>query len=107
MERKEFLNTIKVCRRRLNMGKFLKILLFSLCVGMGVGILLQIVAFLMPFYYVNWYTAGAVLLAILTAAVIAFWKRSTMKQTALVMDSFGFQERIVTAYENLQKELSF
>ena len=46
----------------------------------------------------------ALLLAVLTAAVLAYVKRHSMEQAALKIDSFGFQERIITAYENLQAE---
>ena len=104
MEQKEFLKTIQACRKRLNRAKLLKILVFALCIGASVGILFQIIAFFTPFYYANLYTGMAVLLAVLTALVLAYRKRSTMKQAALVMDSFGFQERIVTAYEHLQED---
>ncbi len=104
MERKEFLETIKACRRRLNMAEFFKLLVVALCVGAGVGILVQAVAFVIPFYYANFYTIGAFLMAVLTAFVMAYIRRCTMKKAALVMDSFGFQERIVTAYEHLNED---
>lgn len=103
MERKEFLETIRACRRRLNRAECLKILVFALSIGAGVGILFQMVAFVVPFYYANLYTGLAILLAALTAFVAAYLRRSTMKQAALLMDSFGFKERIVTAYEHLDE----
>ncbi len=104
MEKKEFLKEIHICRRKMNRALLLRILVFALCVGAGVGILFQLIALLTPFYYVNYYSAAAVLLAILVAFVAAYMKRCTMKQAALTMDSFGFQERIVTAYEHLEEE---
>lgn len=103
MERKGFLETIQACRRRLNMAQLLKSLVFALCIGAGVGILFQVVAFVVPFYYANLYTGLAIFLAVITAFVAAYLRRITMKQTALVMDSFGFRERIVTAYEHLDE----
>ena len=104
MEQKEFLKIIQICRHRLNLAGFLKILLFALCVGAGVGILFQAVAFVIPLYYVNFYTVLALLLALPAAFVAAFVKRFNMEQAALAMDRFGFDERIVTAYENLSQE---
>lgn len=104
MEHKEFLRMIQVCRRRLNLAGFLKMLLFALCVGAGVGILFQVVAFFAPIYYVNLYTVLALLLALPAAGIAAFAKRVDMKRAALAMDRFGFDERIVTAYENLERE---
>lgn len=104
MEQREFLGIIQACRRRLNMAGFLKKAVFALSIGMGAGILFQGVAFVLPFYYANLYMGLALLLAFLTACVAACIKRNTMGQAALVMDSFGFQERIVTAYEHLDEK---
>ena len=104
MEQNEFLKIIKTYRRRLNMAGFLKMLLFSLCIGAGAGIVLQAAAFIIPIYYVNLYAIASLLLAVLAAVVGAFVKRVNMEQAALAMDRFGFAERIVTAYENLARE---
>lgn len=78
--------------------------MFVLCIGVGVGILFEAIAFMIPFYYAGFCTIMTLILALLTAAVLAFIKRKNMEQTALVMDRFGFDERIVTAFENLKKE---
>ena len=104
MEQREFLDMIREFRRRLNLAGFLKTLVFALGVGAGAGIVLQTLSFVMPLYYVNVYTGITLLLAVLAAAVVSIIKRSTMERTALVMDSFGFKERIVTAYEHLGDE---
>lgn len=104
MKQKEFVDAIRACRRRLNMALFLKLLVFALAIGAGVGILFQAVSFVCPFYYANHYALGALLLAMVTAAVAAYVKRKSMKQAALAMDSFGFKERIITAYEHLEEE---
>ncbi len=104
MEQKEFLEIIRACKRRLNLAGLLKKLIPALGIGGAVGIVFQVISLMVPVYYVNVYTAIALLLAVLAAAVIAYIKRSSMEGAALVMDGYGFQERIVTAYENLQKE---
>ena len=80
--------------------------MFVLCIGVGVGILFEAIAFMIPFYYAGFCTIMTLILALLTAAVLAFIKRKNMEQTALVMDRFGFDERIVTAFENLKKRES-
>lgn len=95
---------IRASRRKLNLAGFLKMLVFALSVGAGAGILLQALAFVMPLYYVNVYTGIALLLAVLTALVASLIRQNTMEDAALVMDSFGFQERIITAYEHLEDE---
>ena len=104
MERKEFLGIIREYRRKLNTAGFLKTLVFALSVGGGAGILLQAVSFITPMYYVNVYSGIAVVLAVAAAAIVSLKRRSTMEHTALVMDGYGFQERIVTAYEHLENE---
>lgn len=104
MDRKEFLSIIHDYRRKLNTAGFLKMLVFALSVGGGAGILLQAVSFITPMYYVNVYSGIAVVLAVAAAAIVSLKKRSTMEHTALVMDGYGFKERIVTAYEHLDKE---
>lgn len=104
MDRKEFLSIIHAFRRRLDTVLFLKTLMFALAVGEGAGILLQAVSFITPIYYVNVYSVIAVVLAVAAAAIVSLMKRNTMEHTALVMDGYGFKERIVTAYEHLEKE---
>lgn len=104
MNQHEFLNIIRACRRRLNMAGFLARLVFAMSVGAGAGILFQVVSFVIPLYYVNVYMGIALLSAAVSAAVVSLIKRSTMERTALVMDSFGFKERIITAYEHLKDE---
>lgn len=103
MEQREFIDIIRSYRRRLNLAGFLNRLMFALSIGAGVGIVFQLLSFVMPIYYVNHYTVIALILAVATAAFVSLVRRSTMKQTALVMDSFGFQERIITAYENIRE----
>ena len=104
MDRKEFLGIIHEYRRKMNTAGFLKMLVFALSVGCGAGILLQAVSFITPLYYVNVYSVIAVVLSVVAAAIVSLKKRSTMEHTALVMDGYGFKERIVTAYEHLENE---
>lgn len=103
MEKKEFLRSIKACGKKLNRAEVAKNLVFSLSVGAVVGILFQIVAFFTPLYRANFCSLLALIIAILTALIISLLRRKTMYQVALYMDSFGFQERIVTAYEHLDE----
>ena len=100
----EFVRAIQACRRRLNMAAFLEKLVFVLGVGAIAGILFQMVSLVMPLYYVGLYVGLAFVFAVSAAVIAAVVKRVSMEQAALVMDSFGFDERIVTAYGNLEKE---
>lgn len=104
MDKKEFLKAVRLCRRKMNIAAFLKRLFSALCIGMAVGILFQAAAFATPLYYAGLYAGLALFLAAITAAAVSALKQTTMEQAALRMDSFGFDERIVTAYENLYHE---
>lgn len=104
MEQSEFLRTIQNCRRRLNLAGFFRKLVSALGIGAVIGILLEAVFFVVPFYYAGTYAVLALFIALLAASAAAYLRRTGMEQTALVMDSFGFDERIVTAYGNLDKE---
>lgn len=104
MEQREFVRAIQSCRRRLNLAGFLGKLVSALGVGAAAGIVFQAVSFVMPLYYARHYAVLALFLALLAALAAAYLRRTDMEQAALVMDSFGFEERIVTAYGNLGKE---
>lgn len=104
MEQDEFVKVIQGCRRRLNLAGFLGKLVSALGIGAVVGIFFQAVSFVVPLYYARLYAVLALFLALLAASAASYVRRTGMEQAALVMDSFGFDERIVTAYGNLDKE---
>lgn len=104
MEHRDFLRKIHECRLRLNLAGFLNKMVFALCVGAVAGIMSQALALITPLYYANLYTGLALLLAAVSAVVAAYVKRIGMKQAAMTMDSFGFGERIITAYEHLDED---
>lgn len=104
MEQREFLKIIRAYRRRMHIADFLRKSVFALSIGAGVGILFQAVAFFVPLYYADLYMILALLLAEVPVFVVMLVRRTTMEQAALEMDGFGFEERIVTAYENLDRE---
>lgn len=64
----------------------------------------QAAALLVPLYYVNIYSGLALILGEVSVFIVMVIKRTTMEQAAFKMDRFGFEERIATAYENLDKE---
>lgn len=104
MEQREFLKTIRACRRRMNIADFFSKSVFALSIGALAGILFLAAAIFVPLYYASLYMILALILAELSVAVVMFVKQTTMEQAALRIDSFGFEERIVTAYEHLDKE---
>ena len=104
MEQREFLKIIKACRRRMNIADFLRNSVSALSIGAGAGIFFQAVALFVPLYYADLYMMLAFVLAELSVFAVMAVRRTTLKQAALRMDGFGFEERIVTAYEHLDQE---
>ena len=104
MEQRAFVKQIQSVQRRMNAASVLHKSVAALCIGAGAGILFQAAALVIPFYYASLYSGLALAVSLLTACAVAFVKRISRKQAALAMDSFGFEERIVTAYECLGQE---
>ena len=104
MEQRAFVKQIQSVQRRMNAASVLHKSVAALCIGAGAGILFQAAALVIPFYYASLYSGLALAVSRLTACAVAFVKRISRKQAALAMDSFGFEERIVTAYECLGQE---
>ena len=59
MEQSEFLRAIQNCRRRLNLAGFFRKLVSALGIGAVIGILLEAVSFVVPFYYAGTYAVLA------------------------------------------------
>ena len=104
MEQRAFVKTIQSVQCRLNLASVLHKSATALCIGAGMGILFQAVALVVPFYYASLYSGLALGIALVTALAVAYAKRISQRQAALAIDRFGFEERIVTAYECLGQE---
>lgn len=88
----------------MDLADMIKNSVFALSVGAGIGILFQAVALFAPFYYAGLFALLALFLAELSVFAVMLIRRTTLEQAALRIDGFGFEERIVTAYENLDQE---
>lgn len=104
MDKNKFLRLLNSYRKKVNKAHLLNILSFGLCIGFGVGSIFQLVALVVPFYYAALFTGIAVGLATSTALLVTLCTGKDMEQVTLFMDSFGFQERITTAYEQLHED---
>ena len=103
-EKKYLLRQIKICRRKMNLAKCIDSgILFAAAGGIG-GISCEILSFFVQFYYVH-LTAGLCFAAGLLAGIgYAVYRRAGMEQAARMLDSFGLEERMVTAYEQIMEE---
>lgn len=80
-----------------------------LCAAAGgiPGICCELASLLVPFYHVHLAAALCFGAGLLAGAGYAVYRRADMKQAASRLDSFGLKERMLTAYENLDKEDTF
>lgn len=106
-ERNYLLQEIRRSRRKLNIAKTLDTCTcFLACAGVA-AIVLEAVSIWVPFYYVHW-CAGIVLLAAFAAGLVySVVKRAGLHEAARKMDTFGLQERVQTAYEQMEDESAF
>ena len=106
-ERNYLLQAIRRSRRKLNMAKTLDTCTcFLACAGVA-AILLEAVSIWVPFYYVHLCAGIALLVAIAAGLVYSIVRRTGMHEAARRIDTFGLQERVQTAYEQLEDESAF
>lgn len=98
---------IASCKRKYNIRLLLENGITGMAIGGIFAMLFEGVSLIFPFYYAHVLALSGMVVGIVAGIIRAFQNRCTMKKAALQMDAFGFQERILTAYENLQKEDPF
>lgn len=106
-ERNYLLQAIRRSRRKLNMAKTLDTCTCVLaCAGVA-AIVLEAASIWIPFYYVHLCAGIALLVAFLAGLVYSIVKRVGMHEAARRIDTFGLQERVQTAYEQMEDESTF
>jgi len=105
MDNKTYLtDQIKKAKRKMNLAKMLTYgMLFAAIGGIG-GMLCEFTSLVWQFYYVNLAAVLCFGAGLLAGIGYAVYRRADMKQAAGRLDSFGLQERMLTAYENMAKE---
>lgn len=102
--RKYLLEQIRICRRKLNLAKLLDYGALYAAAGGVAGIFFEFISLIRPFYYADAAAAGCFGAGLLAGICRGIVKRADMKQAAGKLDSFGLQERMLTAYENRDRE---
>lgn len=106
-ERNYLLQEIRRSRRKLNIAKTLDTCTcFLACAGVA-AIVLEAASIWIPFYYVHLCAGIALLVAFLAGLVYSIVKRVGMHEAARRIDTFGLQERVQTAYEQMEDESTF
>lgn len=98
---------IRRCKRKMNLAKLIDRGILCTAAGGIPGICCELASLLVPFYHVHLAAALCFGAGLLAGAGYAVYRRADMKQAASRLDSFGLKERMLTAYENLDKEDTF
>lgn len=108
MDEKAFLlQEIRYSKRKQNVKKFLRYESAGIAAGGIIAIVLEGLSVFVPFYTVHVCAVLAILCGAAAGGIYTVKKRCTMAQAAQQIDRFGFQERILTAYERIGKEGDF
>ncbi len=103
-ERKELLQAIRRSRRKLNIAKLIDTCVFCLAYAGVAAIVLEAVSLWIPFYYVHLCVGIVVGIALIVGIIYAVIKRTSMREAAQQIDTFGLKERVQTAYEQMADE---
>ena len=101
-ERKELLQAIRRSRRKLNIAKLIDTCVFCLAYAGVAAIVLEAVSLWIPFYYVH--LCVGIGIALIVGIIYAVIKRTSMREAAQQIDTFGLKERVQTAYEQMADE---
>ena len=104
MERKELLLYIKKVQKRVFLREAAEILLWYLFGGFGIGILINVISLLVPFYDAWRFSTGAVLLLLLLGICYGALRFPRKKKAARLLDEKGLKERVTTALEQLEDD---
>ena len=91
----------------MNLAKILENCVYYISFGALAAVLVEGISLFVPFYYANYFAAGCIGVGCLVGIVRAVMTWADEKAAARKLDSFGLQERTLTAYENLDKEDAF
>lgn len=92
-----FINNVRL---KLNSRQFRASLIKTIMWGLLSMLVIQSVSLFIPMYYSVYIGIAAVAISILAGICIGIKKRIDNRQAAIYIDSFGFKEKIITAYEN-------
>ena len=102
--RKVLIEQIRRCRNRMNLARIIDCGILFAAAGGVPGMLCELFSLLWPFYYAH-LAAGLCFGAGLLAGIgYALYRRADMSQAARRLDSFGMKERMITAYEWMDRD---
>lgn len=91
----------------MNLAKLMDCGIRFSAVGGILGIICELISLFWQFYYAHLAAVLCFGAGCLAGAGYAIWKRASMEQAARRLDSYGLKERMVTAYEQLDRDNEF
>ena len=105
MEEREYIKKlVKKHKDKMNAAILLKWTLTGVSAGLTAALVVLGIAFIVPFYYANLFAIAFVAVGFIAGIVIGICKRTTSRKAALDIDKRGFKERVITAFEAVDKE---
>lgn len=101
--KKYLIAQIKKCKNRMNLARLIDCGIVFAAVGGLFGMACELASLIWPFYYVHLAAGLCFGLGLLAGTGYAIYRRADMGQAARRLDSFGLKERMVTAYELMDK----
>lgn len=98
---------IKESRRRIILVRMTDHLIFGLVIGVAVAAFVMSLSLIIPMYYAYVAALLAVICGVVSGAVLTVVRCPDMKQTALLMDAKGLQERVITSLEMAGQDDAF
>lgn len=105
MDSKKYLREqIKKCRNRMNLAKSIDCGILAAAAGGVPGMLCELISLVRPFYHVHLAAGLCFGVGLLAGIGCALYRRADMSQAARRLDSFGLKERMITAWELMDRD---
>lgn len=97
--RKALTEQIRRCRNRMNLARVIDCGVLFAAAGGVAGMFCELFSLLWPFYHAHLAAGLCFAVGLLAGIGYALYRRADMRQAARRLDSFGLEERMITAYE--------
>lgn len=105
--RQYLLDQIKKCRRKMNLAKLMDFGILYAAAGGIAGVICELAALFRPFYYADLAAALCFAAGLFAGICHGVLRRADLMQAASRLDSYGLEERMLTACENRDSEDEF
>ena len=98
---------VKDVRKRLGSINIFNTCLFTFAIGAGIGAFILMLSMLIPMYYAPHVSIALVIISLAAGLIWGLIKYPDMKTVAIIADSKGLDEKVITGYELIKKDGAF